>query len=235
MDQALKARLIGAAILVALAVLVIPELLSGRRSAEPAAPTNAGGSSSVRTYTIELGATPAQNRPADAGSAPMSSTSTTQLPAPGDARSPSGAKQDSAGNTSDKVNNSTAPTGTGLTAASESTSSSSSPSTPDATGDKAAAATPPPAASTQSANDAARPSKGTWSVQVGAFGSADAARKLKRELDKAGYAAYVSPMTKAGKTLHRVRVGPEPAKASAESLAARLKSRGLPASVVANN
>jgi len=72
-------------------------------------------------------------------------------------------------------------------------------------------------------------------VQVGAFGSADAARKLERELDKAGYSAYVSPMTKAGKTLHRVRVGPEPAKASAETLAARLKSRGLPASVVANN
>jgi cell division septation protein DedD len=41
MDQALKARLIGAVILVGLGVLVIPELLSGRKSA-PAPPAATG-------------------------------------------------------------------------------------------------------------------------------------------------------------------------------------------------
>ena len=60
MDQALKARLIGAVILVGLAVLVIPELLSGRKSAQPtpaaASPATAETSPTSRTITIELGA-----------------------------------------------------------------------------------------------------------------------------------------------------------------------------------
>ena len=60
MDQALKARLIGAVILVGLAVLVIPELLSGRKSAQPTpaavSPATAETSPTSRTITIELGA-----------------------------------------------------------------------------------------------------------------------------------------------------------------------------------
>ena len=38
-----------------------------------------------------------------------------------------------------------------------------------------------------------------------------------------------------GKTLHRVRVGPESARAAADALAGRLKARGLPVSLVAND
>jgi DedD protein len=72
-------------------------------------------------------------------------------------------------------------------------------------------------------------------VQVGAFGSADAARKLVGELGGTGYRAFVSPVTRGGKTLHRVRVGPEPEKPGAERLAQQLKSRGLPATVVQND
>jgi cell division septation protein DedD len=94
---------------------------------------------------------------------------------------------------------------------------------------EAVAETPTPAERTASA------SARTWSVQVGAFGSADSARKLAAELTQSGYAAYVSATTRGGKTLHRVRVGTEPAKADAVSLASRLKARGLPATVVVND
>ena len=53
MEDALKARLIGATVLVALAVLLIPELLSGRKPAEPVA-AQAGAGRGTRTFTIEL-------------------------------------------------------------------------------------------------------------------------------------------------------------------------------------
>ncbi len=71
-------------------------------------------------------------------------------------------------------------------------------------------------------------------MQVGAFGSAETARKLVKDLTGAGYRAYVAPVARGGKTLHRVRVGPEADKASAEQVAQRLKGRGLPATVVPN-
>jgi cell division septation protein DedD len=72
-------------------------------------------------------------------------------------------------------------------------------------------------------------------VQVGAFGSAESARKLVKQLEADGFAVYVSSVERNGKPLHRVRVGPEPARAAADALAVRLKARGLPVSLVANN
>ena len=51
MDQNLQARLIGATVLVVLAVLLIPELLSGRKAGAPPAEGAAPG---ARTFTIEL-------------------------------------------------------------------------------------------------------------------------------------------------------------------------------------
>ena len=76
---------------------------------------------------------------------------------------------------------------------------------------------------------------GGWAVQVGAFGSADTARKLTQELGGAGYRAFVSPVNRGGKTLYRVRVGPVGDRAGAEQLVPRLKARGLPTSVVQND
>ena len=79
------------------------------------------------------------------------------------------------------------------------------------------------------------PARGGWAVQVGAFGSAEAANKLVRQLQSADFAAYVAPVSRSGKTLHRVRVGPVTERAGAEALVPALKARGLPATVVAND
>jgi DedD protein len=70
-------------------------------------------------------------------------------------------------------------------------------------------------------------------VQVGAFGSSDAARKVVAELERNGYHAYVAPLNRSGKTLYRVRVGPVAAKPDAEKLASRLKASGKSGTVVA--
>src|SRR5688572_542460 len=58
MDRSLKARLIGASVLVLAVVLVVPELLSGRKAATtetPAAADTTLNNGPTRTYTIELG------------------------------------------------------------------------------------------------------------------------------------------------------------------------------------
>jgi DedD protein len=99
---------------------------------------------------------------------------------------------------------------------------------------KAPPATPvqPPA---EAAPAPAPVTRGGWAVQVGAFGSAAAAQRLVKELQGAGYRAFISPVTRSGKTLHRVRVGPEAERDDANQLAGRLKGRGLPTAVVAND
>jgi cell division septation protein DedD len=91
-------------------------------------------------------------------------------------------------------------------------------------------AEPTPAAAIKPAEKA--PASGGYAVQVGAFGSSDAARKLVADLRSAGFGAYVAPLERKGKTLHRVRVGPAATRDEADRLAARLKGKGLPATVV---
>lgn len=209
MDETLKARLIGAAVLVAIAVLLIPELLSGRKTPEPAheAGTSPKG---TRTFTIELEGMAGQGARAPAAGSPESSakpqpeaprtTREAPPPAPNEPRELTVPKRKAA-----------AP------AADASTAPAAQPATP------------------ASSPSSAVPSRAGWYVQVGAFGSAESARKLVKDLEAAGYRALVSPVTRSGKMLHRVRVGPEAQRADAERLAGRLKARGLPATVVAND
>jgi DedD protein len=221
MEEPLKARLIGAAILVAIAVLLIPELLSGRKAGEPVVEEGTGPRG-TRTFNIELSggadqsvrSAPAVTSPASSAPAPTPKMAADQPPAgsepepeaqPPPARSPAPAQQ--------------------ATAASVETKPVPPP------GSATAVAAPPvakPAPTTAA-------SGGGWAVQVGAFSSAGSARGLVKELTGAGYRAYISPVTRSGKTLHRVRVGPEGDKAGAEQLARRLKARGLPAAVVQND
>jgi DedD protein len=221
MDDALKARLIGATVLVALAVLLIPELLSGRKQESPAAAPDVATARGTRTFTIELaggpqGATVNETPPAVRNEplpAPPATESATQ-PAPVPASQPGAAEP---------VAPVTEPAQRIAQAASPEPSPPSAPSVKSALPEPAPAPAP------------AIPGRGGWAVQVGAFGSAASAAKLVNQLQEAGYKAYVSPVSRSGKTLHRVRVGPEAERSEAESLVAGLKVRGLPATVVAND
>jgi DedD protein len=222
MDKALKARLIGAAVLVALAVLLIPELLSGRKT-DTAGSDAAAVSPGTRTFTIELaGSTPDQGPAArpeptskpgtvPAQETPQASGSSSATP---DAMPASGAD----GTTADRP------------AAKEAVAAAPPPQRP---APEAKANTPAPAAARSDA--AASTVQGGWVVQVGAFSTAEKANKLAAELKSAGFRAYVSPVSKSGKTLQRVRVGPEADRSGAEGIAAKLKTRGLPATVVASD
>lgn len=213
MDESLKARLIGAAVLVAVAVLLIPELLSGRKTAEPQ-PAESAEARGTRTFTIELNGGRAAG---DLQSPPVA-----EAPAPA-----------------------SAPVAVAEQPAVEPPVAAPPEPTPEPAPEPVAPREPPAVAKAppavpvkppvETAPAPAAVTRGGWAVQVGAFGSATAAQRLVTDLQGAGYRAYVSPVTRSGKTLHRVRVGPEAGRDEANRLAERLKGRGLPTAVVAND
>jgi cell division septation protein DedD len=228
MEESLKARLIGAAVLVALAVLLIPELLSGRKAVEPVAEDGAG-QRGTRTFTIELGKGP--------GQPPRSSpTSIAPSPAPAAVAGPGA----SAGGEPVAEALVEPPLGPAAVTPAPVQPGAAAPVATSAKVAQEPRETPPTAAKAPvPANAEPKPPPvsapgGGWAVQVGAFSSVETARKLVKDLGGAGYRAFVSPVSKGGKTLHRVRVGPEADRAVAERLAGRLKARGLPATVVQN-
>jgi len=209
MDESLKARLIGAAVLVAVAVLLIPELLSGRKTAEPQ-PADSAEARGTRTFTIEL----------NGGTAAGDPQPPPVVEAPAPAPAPVAVEEHIAAEPPAAAPAEPAPE---PVAARE---------PPDVAKAPPASPVKPPV---DTAPARAAVTRGGWAVQVGAFGSATAAQRLVKDLQGAGYRAYVSPVTRAGKTLHRVRVGPEAGRDDANRLAERLKGRGLPTAVVAND
>ncbi len=239
MDEALKARLIGATVLVALAVLLIPELLSGRKAADPdAKPVE--GARATRTFTIELGG-PAQGvtatppGPPAAGRSVPPSAATVAASVPAVASEPTAA-QAGGGSTGQASNDK------GPAASAQAPEAKPAPETrappPEAAESPPApvAKAPAPAAAGATASPApAITARGGWAVQVGAFGTSEAANKLVKTLQAAGYKTYVSPVSRAGKTLYRVRVGPVAERAAAVGMVDGLKAKGLPATVVAND
>ncbi|HHI92264.1 MAG TPA: sporulation protein [Gammaproteobacteria bacterium] len=67
-----------------------------------------------------------------------------------------------------------------------------------------------------------------WVVQVGSFSARNNARALRDKLRKQGYASFVEPVQGASGRVYRVRVGPELSKAAADKLRQRLaKKPGL--------
>ncbi|MEM7027689.1 MAG: SPOR domain-containing protein [Pseudomonadota bacterium] len=64
-----------------------------------------------------------------------------------------------------------------------------------------------------------------WIVQLGSFSSQENAEKLNKDLRKTGFAAFVEPIKNNGKVVYRVRVGPELLKADAEKMLASIKTK----------
>jgi DedD protein len=73
---------------------------------------------------------------------------------------------------------------------------------------------------------------GMWAVQLGSFGNQDNAEKLAADLRKQGFAAFLSQLSADAGQLHRVRIGPQKDRESAEAMAERLKKAGHTGQVV---
>ena len=73
---------------------------------------------------------------------------------------------------------------------------------------------------------------GMWAVQLGSFGSQENAERLAADLRKQGFAAFLSQLSTDSGQLHRVRIGPQKDRESAEAMAARLAKAGHKGQVV---
>ena len=225
MERIVKERLVGAAVLMAAAIILIPEMLSGpdRGSrAEPAAQSRNDGP--IKTYTIDLSHSPGtQPAPAvvDNRAPPPEETSAAAQPSAQPA-TPQPAAADQA---KPEVSQQTAAT----TAAPESVHTD--PAKP-----VVEPPTPLPAtartAARPLASDAGAPTSGRWAVQIASYAKEATAERIAKQLRDRGLSAFVMPVKSGGTTLYRVRIGPMKDRASAEAALRDVKSPG--AAVVAH-
>jgi DedD protein len=226
MDRRVKERLIGASILVALIVLVVPELLSGPKSAVPPAtlPTTfpANAPEPTRNVTLDLATSKApansEVEPAETQGSAASAVSA----AKGGEASPA------------------APAPAPPTEGSPSAGSSSTAAPPTAAPATAAPATGAPATAApttlkpvETAAQSPISAHANWAVQLGSFASRANADNLSRQLKGQGFSVYVLPGGSSTSVRYRVRVGPLADRDSAERMAAKLKSIGHASSLVA--
>ena len=73
---------------------------------------------------------------------------------------------------------------------------------------------------------------GMWAVQLGSFSNQTNAERLAADLRKKGYAAFLSKLQTDSGALHRVRIGPQNNRDSAEAIAVKLNSAGHKGQVV---
>jgi DedD protein len=208
MDQGLKERLVGAAVLVAIGVWLIPWVLDGPETTVETGPASlqlpaAEEPLPMRTQTLTIGepeaAAPAETPEPDTVVAAASPEPAEPPPAAVAAATP--------------------PTAASTPAA--------KPSTKPSVAEPAAkpAANPPPATA----------AKGDWVVQLGSFGEEANARRLAQRVTTFGYKPVVSSYRTGGKTLYRVRIGPYEAKGQAEATASALTAHSFVAKVVPAN
>ena len=80
--------------------------------------------------------------------------------------------------------------------------------------------------------DPKRSATGLWAVQLGSFSSQANADRLAAELRQQGFAAFLSRLETPDGELHRVRVGPQRDRDSAQAMVTRLKRAGQKGRVV---
>jgi DedD protein len=225
-DSQVKERVVGATVLVALGVLIIPWVLNGPDTplAEDAAESGIrlpapGEAAPIRTEVVELAPDRAPGPDSAAAAFEAQSngrqgTETAQLaeptpPAQRGARAAAREEEPGSGRSSGADEPPSAPA-----------SGTVAPS--------AAAPSEPLSASAQ----AAAAQSGAWLVQLGAFSEAVNARQLASRVDGFGYDAEVSDTRSGNKVLHRVRVGGFETREQAEAAKSSLSAHGFVAQVL---
>ena len=236
MDSRAKQRLTGAVILVALFVLLVPELLTGPKNAAqaPASAEEEG----LRRYTIDLNAPTA---PADA---PRAESAVALPPVAEAPTADDSARAQPAEQAAPQAppQSGPAPAEAATQSRPPATTNPISPPAPaqpageSATAASSASATRPAAASSaQTPRETRKPAAsgtGRFVVQLGSFGSRDNAERLVRDMTAKGFTTFIAPITTNGRELYRVRVGPAKDRAAAEALATQLKRMGQSGSIV---
>ncbi len=186
MDTALKERIIGAAVLVVFAILVVPVFLDGPDD-----------DAEMITESVTL---PGQNNQERKQQTIVLERDRTE-PVPAAATpTPIAQKAPAAEKQKPKVKVQSAQTGSAVAT------------------DKAVVTT--------------ESTTGMWAVQLGSFSNQENAERLAADLRKKDYAAFLSQLQTDSGALHRVRIGPQKDRDSADSVAAKLADAGYKGQVV---
>ena len=250
MDRRVKERLVGASILVALLVLIVPELLSGPAPPPASPPTPIWPGAAAPGAAAPGAGAPTAGRPAE-GTSPTgrqaAGTPGASVPEQGrtvtvDLATSKAPAQESVVDAASAAREQSAPERAP-------TSAAEPPVLPAARASPAAAASrstsletpvPPPT----STPGGAKPAAGVpgaalpaaagrgWSVQLGSFASRDNADKLVRQWKGQGFPVYVSSVGAGRAERYRVRIGPLADHDGAAQTVGKLKSLGQAASIV---
>jgi DedD protein len=215
MDFALKQRLLGAAVLIALAIIFVPMFLGNSPPKEASAIQNLDippiPERKFETRTLPVDAA-APQKPAPQAAVPTNAdkvvTVDTKAPATFEAPEPKASEPKSA----DK-------------AQPVPVAAATPPKTPAKDDAKTAAQAKPAAIPEPPAVPPAAPATGRFSVNVGVYADQGHVDALVAKLGKAGFSAHSEATEYQGKPAQRVRVGPFADRATAE--AARLKIKQL--------
>jgi len=212
MDQGLKERLVGAAVLVAIAVWLIPWVLDGPEGGVEAPASSLQLPSAeepmpMRTQTLKLGDAPEPSS-GSAATSPASAPPAELHPAPAEPLKASAEPRALP-----------SPQGEQTVAA--------------ATRAPERASVTPPKTEPTAPPKAGPAATGDWSVQLGSFEDEGNAKRMAQRAGTFGYKAEVSSDRNGARTLYRVRVGPQATKASADAVASALRAHGVEARVVA--
>jgi DedD protein len=217
-ERQLKERLIGAAVLVAVAVIMVPEMFSGPdKSLKPATDAATLVTNQVKTYRVELQASqpstdtapvePPAERPLDEARAMQANPESSQAAPPDEQKS--------------QTANTQHPSNTAVTTA------------PTDSVGSVKAETKPETVKPVSTAIAGKSATGGWAVQVGSFSAQDKAEQIAAKLKGQGYPAFVGSVKVNGKTLYRVRVGAMADRAAADATLQKLRGSYPGASVIA--
>jgi DedD protein len=220
-DRHLKERLVGAAVLLAVANILISEMLSGPASdsgdAAVGVAVTADGSP-IKTYTIDL----RQREQSD--TVDSSVMPPPELPVPLVAQAP-------------------IPAATQEPQSAQSDTQAAVPIEPQP---KVEQPMPLPSKSTVQTDEKPdpkpepkpepklepKPTAGGWAIQVASLGTRAAAERMAGELKRDGFTTFVMPVQVNGKTLFRVRVGPVATRQAADALLPKVKRLHAAAAVV---
>jgi DedD protein len=211
LDTALRNRLTGAVILVLLAVLLLPELLTGAGGTAARTPSPAGATSE--------------------GGAPLQ---TLQIDLSGSARGPAGSAppppEVSDGQADGLEADPAVPPPVVRLPVPEVALTAAPPTAAPPTAAPPAAA--PPAAAPPKAAPV-DPTATRFYVQVGTFTTRERAETARRDFAKRGFEVIINETTSGPRRLHRVRIGPVADRAAAVALEARLRPLAPDRAIVA--
>jgi DedD protein len=230
-ERRVKERLVGAAVLMAAAIILIPEMLSGPKREQRSAGAQMPNEAPLKTYTIDLNRSPGAPTTTQIEERAPPPEETPANSAPAETQSESGAPQLSEN-----------PTPAAQAVPERARPAEATPPRQErlASDSPPVARTPAPEPSVNAptarpiASAPAVPTSRGWAVQLGSFASRVTADGMVKDLSQQGQSAFVMPVRSGASTLYRVRIGPFADRAVANKALLDVKGRVANAAVVAH-